>query len=87
MRIKSLILAHVALVFADPALAQSCRIERPSACHVVRLFPEQGGGLCTMTMMGAAIQWIVGDEASGKPPHPGFRLKAASCVTPDEADL
>ena len=56
-------------------------------CHFERLLPEQGVGLCTMAMMGAAIQWIVGDEASGKPPHPGFRLKAAACVTPDDADL
>ena len=90
----------LALAFAAPVVAapcndvrgcvvraEFCRIERPSACHVVRLFPEQGGGLCTMTMMGTAVQWIVGDEASGKPPHPGFRLKAASCVTADEADL
>ena len=56
-------------------------------CHIERLFPEPGVGLCTMAMMPAAIQWLAGDEASGKPPHPGFRLKAASCVTPDEADL
>jgi hypothetical protein len=56
-------------------------------CHFERLLPEQGVGLCTMAMMPAAIQWIVGNEASGKPPHPGFRLKAAQCVTPDDADL
>ena len=67
--------------------AEFCRVEGPATCHFERLFPEQGVGLCTMAMMGAAIQWIVGDEASGKPPHPGFRLKAASCVTPDDADL
>ena len=68
--------------------AEFCRDgDRAEICHVERLFPEQGVGLCTMAMMPAAIQWLAGDAASGKPPHPGFRLKAASCVTPDEADL
>ena len=100
MWIVRTLLAALALAFAGPALAapcnavsgcvvraEFCRVEGPATCHFERLFPEQGVGLCTMAMMGAAIQWIVGDEASGKPPHPGFRLKAASCVTPDEADL
>ena len=98
MRAVGLILA--ALAFAFPAFARPCnevrgcvvraefcRIEGPQKCHFERLFPEQGVGLCTMAMMPAAIQWLAGDEASGKPPHPGFRLKAAACVTPDDADL
>ena len=98
MRIVALL---AALALAFPAAAAPCNDVRgcvvraefcragagAEICHFERLFPEQGVGLCTMAMMGAAIQWIAGDEASGKPPHPGFRLKAASCVTPDDADL
>ena len=102
MRIVLAILTALALASAPvaPALARPCndvsgcvvraefcRVDGPGTCHIERLFPEQGVGLCTMAMMPAAIQWLAGDEASGKPPHPGFRLKAASCVTPDEADL
>jgi hypothetical protein len=91
----ALAFAGVAPAFARPCndvsgcvvRAEFCRVDGAAACHVERLFPEPGVGLCTMAMMPAAVQWIVGDEASGKPPHPGFRLKATSCVTPDEADL
>jgi hypothetical protein len=67
--------------------AQMCRIEAPEKCHYQRLLPEQDVGLCTMVMMQAAVQWIVGDEASGKPAHPGFRIEDTRCVSPDEADL
>jgi hypothetical protein len=100
MRLLRPVLAALALACAGPAFAapcngvyscvvraEFCATEGPEKCHVERLFPEQGVGLCTMVMMHAVIQWLAGDEASGKPPHPGFRLKAASCVSPDEADL
>jgi hypothetical protein len=102
MRIVFTILAALALASALAAPVQArpcndvsgcvvraefCREAAPVVCHVERLFPEQGVGLCTMAMIPAAIQWLAGDAASGKPPHPGFRLKAASCVTPDEADI
>lgn len=103
MRIGFSILAALALASASasPADARPCNDvsgcvvraefcragDRAEVCHVERLFPEQGAGLCTMAMIPAAIQWLAGDEAGGKPPHPGFRLKAASCVTADEADL
>jgi hypothetical protein len=40
-----------------------------------------------MLAMPTAIAWIVGDQAKRQPPHPGFRLKHASCVTRDDADL
>ena len=91
----ALAFAGVALAFARPCndvsgcvvRAEFCRGDGPGACHVERLSPGPGVGLCTMAMMPAAIQWIVGDAASGKAAHPGFRLKAAACVTPDEADL
>ena len=75
------VLTALALAFAAPALARPCndvrgcvvraefcRVEEPAKCHFERLLPEQGVGLCTMAMMGAAIQWIVGDEASVHPP-------------------
>lgn len=74
-------------VYGCVVRATMCRIDAPDRCHVERLLPEQGVGLCTMTMMQAAVQWLVGDEASGKPAHPGYRLDRAQCVTPDEADL
>ena len=83
-------LAHAAPcngVYGCVVRATVCRIDAPDRCHVERLLPEQGVGLCTMVMMQAGVQWIVGDEASGKPAHPGFRLKSSQCVTPDEADL
>jgi hypothetical protein len=99
MRISS-VFAALALASASPGLARPCndvagcivraefcRVEAPAACHFERLFQEPNVGLCTMTMMQSATVWIVGDDASGKPAHPGFRLKAASCVSPDEADL
>lgn len=98
MRIKSLIFAALAL--ASPAFGRPCNDVRgcmiraefcttvaPEKCHVERLPQEPNVGLCTMTMMAAATIWIVGDEASGKPPHPGFRFKGASCTTPDDFDL
>ncbi len=103
MRIGFSILAALALASASASSADArpcndvsgcvvraefCRVgEGAEICHFERLLPEPGVGLCTMAMIPAAIQWLAGDEASGKPPHPGFRLKAASCVTPDEADL
>ena len=67
--------------------ARMCRVDEPDKCHYERLLPEEGVGLCTMVMMQAGVQWITGDAASGKPPHPGYRLDRAQCVTPDEADL
>ena len=73
-------------VYGCVVRATMCRIDAPDRYHVERLLPEQGVGLCTMTMMQTAVGWIVGDEASGKPAHPGFRLDRAQCVTPDDGD-
>ena len=98
---KSRLLAALALLASPAAVsaapcngvygcvvrAQFCTVAAPERCHYERLLPEQGVGLCTMVMMQAAVQWIVGDEATGKPAHPGHRLKSSQCVTPDEADL
>ena len=99
-RAASLAALAVALALAAPAFAAPCNdvrgcvvrarfcaTEGPQTCHVERLLPEPGVGLCTMTMMQAAVGWIVGDEAKGRAPHPGFRLERAECVTPDDVDL
>ena len=83
-------LAHAAPcngVYGCAVRAEYCRTDDPARCHVERLLPEQGVGLCTMVMMSAAVQWITGDAATGKPPHPGYRLKSSQCVTPDDFDL
>ncbi len=93
-------LAALALALATPAAAAPCndvrgcvvratvcRIDDPARCHVERLLPEQGVGLCTMVMMQAAVQWIAGDEAGGKPAHPGYSVRDMRCVTPDDFDL
>ena len=100
MRIIRLIAAALALAWAAPSAAapcdgvygcvvraEFCRTQGARKCHIERLLPEQGVGLCTMMMMQAGVQWIVGDAATGKPAHPGFRLVTAQCVTPDDADL
>ena len=83
-------LAHAApcnAVYGCVVRATVCRIDAPDRCHYERLLPEQGVGLCTMMMMQAGVQWITGNESTGKPAHPGFRLVTAQCVTPDDADL
>jgi hypothetical protein len=83
-------LAHAAPcngVYGCKVRAEFCTIEQPTRCHYERLLPEQGVGLCTMVMMQAAVQWITGDAAAGKPAHPGFRLVTASCVSPDDSDI
>ena len=81
--------AALALAFAGPAHAAPCNDVRgcvvraefcragagAEICHFERLFPEQGVGLCTMAIMGAAIQWIVGDEASGNIARYGCEIK------------
>jgi hypothetical protein len=71
------------LLMASAPCDFHCKI-RIAACDSVHCvtedrLPDEAAGICPIMRMGVVGEWLV--------KHPGYRLKSAQCVPPDDQNI